>query len=159
MKYRLAGALALALALSVASAGEAEWPENPASEVATFATALRFQIYADHCSAGMPELKASFDSLMKGLRDRIQGISTRVLASDEYHGMGDILVPVEVLDALKHSFHDAEHNVERLNVASTCPQALRDFGALDDESLRLTFTSNLKAVHTMSKQPEAGRAR
>ncbi|HWL62668.1 MAG TPA: hypothetical protein VNQ32_07715 [Steroidobacteraceae bacterium] len=159
MKYRLAGALAVALAISVASAAEAEWPENPASEVATFATVLRFQIYADHCSAGLPALGAKFDSLMKSLRDRIRRISTSVLASDEYHGMKDKLVPVEVIDALKHSFHDVEHNVGRLDVASACPQALRDFGALDDEALKLTFTSNLTAVHNMSQKLEAARTR
>lgn len=151
MKSWLAGVLAVAMATTVASETGADWPENPASEVATFATLLRFQIYADHCSAGMPGLKSNFDSLMQGLRDRIRGISTSVLASDEYKGMGDRVVPAEVLDALKHSFHDTEHNVERLNVATTCPQALRDFGALDDEALKLTFTSNLKAVHSMSK--------
>lgn len=159
MKCPLAGALAVALTISVASAAEAEWPENPAGEVAMFATALRFQIYADHCSAGMPELGAKFDSLMKSLRDRIKGISTSVLASEEYHGMKDKVVPVEVIDALKHSFHDAEHNVERLDVASVCPQSLRDFGALDDEALKLTFTSNLTAVHNMSQKLEEARTR
>ena len=159
MKYRIASALAVALMISVASAAEAAWPENPASEVATFATVLRFQIYADHCSGGIPELGAKFDSLMKNLRDRIQRISTTVLASDEYHGMKDKVVPVEVIDALKHSFHDVEHNVERLDVASVCPQALRDFGDLDDEALKLTFTSNLTAVHNMSLKLEEARTR
>lgn len=159
MKYRLASALAVALTIPVASAAEAAWPENPASEVATFATVLRFQIYADRCSGEMPELGAKFDNLMKSLRDRIQGISTSVLASDEYHGMKDKVVPVEVIDALKHSFHDAEHNVERLDVTSICPQALRDFGALDDEALKLTFTANLTAVHNMSQKFEEARTR
>lgn len=152
-------ALAMALTTGVASAAEAAWPENPASEVSTFATVLRFQIYADHCSGQMPELGAKFDSLMKSLRDRIQRVSTSVLASDEFHGMKDKVVPVEVLDALKHSFHDAEHNVGRLDAASICPQVLRDFGDLDDDALKLTFTANLTAVHNMSQKLEEARTR
>lgn len=159
VKFRLSVALAAALAISAVSAAEPAWPENPASEVATFATVLRFQIYANHCSAGMPELGAKFNSLMRSLKDRILGISTTVLASSEYHDMKDKVVPVEVLEALKHSFHDAEHNVERLDVASICPQALRDFGALDDEALKLTFTSNLTAVHNMSQKHDEPRSR
>lgn len=168
MKVRLASAvmivlpalaLAVALTISVASAAEAVWPEHPASEVATFATVLRFQIYADRCSGEIPELGAKFDSLVESLRDRIQGISTRLLASDEFKGMKDKVVPVEVIDALKHSFHDAEHNVERLDATSICPQALRDFGDLDDEALEFSLTANLTAVHNMSQKLEEARSR
>lgn len=145
--------------MSVAPAAEATWPENPASEVSKFATVLRFQIYADRCSGEIPEAKAKFDSLMETLRDRIQRISTSVFASDEFNGMKDTVVPAEILDALKHSFHDAAHNLERLDAASTCSQALRDFGGLDDEALRLTFTANLTAVHNMSRKFEEARTR
>ncbi len=159
VKYRLASALAVALTISVASAAEAEWPENSVSEVSTFATVLRFQIYADRCSAEIPELGPKFDSLMQSLRDRVQRISTSVLASDEFNGMKDKTVPVEVLDALKHSFHDAAHNVERLDAASICPKALRDFGGLEDEALKLTFTANLTAVHNMSQKLGEARTR
>lgn len=120
---------------------------------------LRFQIYADRCSGEIPELGSKFDSLMESLRDRIQRISTSVLASDEFNGMKDTSVPVEVLDALKHSFHDAAHNLERLDAESTCPKALRDFGDLDDEALKLTFRANLTAVHNMSQKLGEARTR
>jgi hypothetical protein len=152
-------ALALALTISVATAAEAVWPKNSASEVATFATVLRFQIYADHCSDKSPQLEAQFDSLMESLSSRIQKLSMILLATDEFNGMKDTLVPVEIFDALKHSFHDVTHNVERLDAVSICSKTLQNFGDMDDEALQSALAANLKAVQNMSQNLETERAR
>lgn len=151
--------LAMPLAISAATAAEAVWPKNSASEVATFATILRFQIYADHCSDQTPELAAKFDRLMENLSRRIQSISTSLLSSAEFNGMKDDLVPVEILDALEHSFHDLAHNVERLDAASGCSKTLLNFDDMDDEALTASLTANLKAVQNMSQKIESERAR
>jgi hypothetical protein len=152
-------ALALALTISVATAAEAVWPKNSASEVATFATVLRFQIYADHCSDKIPQLEAQFDSLMESLSSRIQKLSMILLATDEFNGMKDTLVPVEIFDALKHSFHDVTHNVERLDAVSICSKTLQNFGDMDDEALQSALAANLTAVQNMSQKLESERAR
>jgi hypothetical protein len=152
-------ALALALTISVATAAEAVWPKNSASEVATFATVLRFQIYADHCSDKIPQLEAQFDSLMESLSSRIQKLSMILLATDEFNGMKDTLVPVEIFDALKHSFHDVTHNVERLDAVSICSKTLQNFGDMDDEALQSALAANLTAVQNMSQKLENERAR
>jgi hypothetical protein len=152
-------ALALALTISVATAAEAVWPKNSASEVATFATVLRFQIYADHCSDKIPQLEAQFDSLMESLSSRIQKLSMILLATDEFSGMKDTLVPVEIFDALKHSFHDVTHNVERLDAVSICSKTLQNFGDMDDEALQSALAANLTAVQNMSQKLENERAR
>jgi hypothetical protein len=151
--------LALALTISVATAAEAVWPKNSASEVATFATVLRFQIYADHCSDKIPQLEAQFDSLMESLSSRIQKLSMILLATDEFNGMKDTLVPVEIFDALKHSFHDVTHNVERLDAVSICSKTLQNFGDMDDEALQSALAANLTAVQNMSQKLENERAR
>lgn len=152
-------ALAMTLTISFAAADEAVWPKNSASEVATFATVLRFQIYADHCSDKLPELAVKFDLLMESLSSRIEKLSLTVLATDEFNGMKDQLVPVEIFDALKHSFHDVTHNVERLDAASICSKTLQDFGDMDDEALQSTLVANLKAVRNMSQNFAKERAR
>jgi len=151
-------ALAMSLTIPIATADEAVWPKNSASEVSTFATILRFQIYADHCSGEMPQLAAKFDSLMKNLSSRIEGMSISLLASADFNGMKDQVVPVEIMDALKHSFHDLAHNVERLD-AATCSKTLLDFVDLDDESLKSSLTANLTAVQNMSQKFEKTHAR
>jgi hypothetical protein len=158
-KNRLFLALAMAHTVSVATAAEAVWPKNSASEVATFATVLRFQIYADHCSDKIPQLEAQFDSLMESLSSRIQKLSMILLATDEFNGMKDTLVPVEIFDALKHSFHDVAHNVERLDAASICSKKLQDFGDMDDEALHSALAANLTAVQNMSQKIQNDRAR
>lgn len=150
---------AMPLTIPVATAAEAVWPENSASEVATFATILRFQIYADRCSGEIPQLEAKFDRLMENLSHRIQSISTSLLASAEFNGMKDDLVPVEIMDALKHSFHDMAHNAERLDAASVCSNTLLNFGDMDDEALKASLTANLTAVRNMSEKIGKERAR
>jgi hypothetical protein len=151
-------ALSMALTISVARADEAVWPKNSASEVATYATVLRFQIYADHCSDKIPQLEAKFDSLMESLGSRIQKMSMILLATDAFNSMKDKLVPVEIFDAIKHSFHDAAHNVERLDAASICSKKLQDFGDMDDEALQSALVANLTAVQNMSQKLENERA-
>lgn len=150
--------LATVLTISVATAAEAVWPKNSASEISTFATILRFQIYADYCSGEIPQLEAKFNSLMENLSIRIQSISISLLASDEFKGMKDKLVPVEIIDALKHSFHDVTHNVERLDAASMCSKTLQNFGEMDNEALKSALTANFTAVQNMSQKLEKARA-
>lgn len=155
--------LAIALATSVAAAAEVEveveWPRGSASDTAILATEMRFQIYADRCSAEVPQLKQKFDMLMGDLSRRIQGISTRLLASGKFKGMKDQQVPAEIVDALDDSFHDGKHNLERLDAAAICPKALQDFGGLDDESLTSSLAANLTAVQNMIQNLEKVTAR
>lgn len=151
--------LATPLTISVATAAEAVWPRNSAGEVATFATILRFQIYADRCSDENPQLAEKVALLMENLSRRIQSISTILLSSAEFNGMKDDLVPVEIMDALKHSFHDVAHNVERLDAVSVCSKTLQGFGDMDDEALEASLTANLTAVQNMSQKFEKERAR
>jgi hypothetical protein len=73
--------------------------------------------------------------------------------------MKDKLVPVEIIDALKHSFHDVTHNVERLDAASICSKALQNFGEIDNEALKAALTANLTAVQNMSQNLEKARVR
>ena len=152
-------ALAMPLTSPVATAAEPVWPKNSVSEVSTFATILRFQIYADHCSAEIPQLEAKFDSLMENLSGRIQRMSVSLLATAEFSGVKDELVPGEIMDALKHSFHDMAHNVESLDAASICSKTLLNFADMDDEALKLSLTANLTAVQNMSQKIEEARAR
>lgn len=158
LRHALFLVLAIPMAMPVATADEANWPTNPASEVATFATILRYRIYADHCSGKIPQLEAEFDHLMEGLDRRIRGISTRLLSTSEFEGMKEEVVPVEIMDAIKHSYHDLEHNVGTLDAASTCSTTLRTFGELGDEALEASLTANLTAVHNMSQKMQEGRA-
>ncbi len=152
-------ALAMSLSTSVVTAAEAVWPTNSASDVSMLATILRFRIYADHCSAKVPQLKPKFESLMESLTSRIQGLSMGLLDSDEFKGMKDKPVPVEIIDALKDSFDDVTHNVERLDAASICAQTLQNFGEVNDDSLKAGLTANLKAVQNMSQKLENASAR
>ncbi len=62
--------------------------------------------------------------------------------------MKDKPVPAEIIDALKDSFDDARHNVERLDAASTCPKTLQNFREIDDESLMSGLTQVLTAIRT-----------
>jgi hypothetical protein len=140
---------ALALTASVGSAAEEVWPKNSAGDVSVMATLMRFRIYADHCAVEVPQLKPKFESLMKDLDTRIQGISKGVLATDEFRGMKDKAVPAEIVDALDDSFHDGKESLERRDAASACPMALGNFGVVDDESLKSSLTANLKAVQNM----------
>ena len=147
-------ALAMTLTTSVANAAEVAWPKDSASDASIFATVLRFRIYAEHCSAQVPELKPKFDSLMENLNTRIHGISKGLLASDGFKGMKDKPVPAEIINALDDSFDDVKHSLERRDAASVCPQALQNFSELDDESLKSGLTANLMAVQNMTQRLE-----
>lgn len=144
--------LAVALTASLATADETAWPTNSAGEISVFATVLRFQIYADHCSARVPELKPKFESLMEDMNRRIHGLSKGLIASEEFKDMQDAAVPVEIVEALDDSFHDGRHNLERQDAATVCPKKLQDFGAMNDESLQEGLTANLKAVRNMMRK-------
>ena len=152
-------ALAIALTTSVATAAEEVWPKNSASDVSIFVTILRFRIYADHCSAKVPQLKPKFESFMEDLNSRVQGISKGLLSSEEFMGMKDKPVPVEIIDALKDSFDDVKHNFERVDAASICPKTLQDFSELDNESLISGLTANLTGVQNMIQRMEKESAR
>ena len=152
-------ALAMALTTSVATAAEEVWPKNSASDVSIFVTILRFQIYADHCSAKVPQLKPKFESLMEDLNSRIQGISKGLLASEEFMGMKDKPVPVEIIDALKDSFDDVKHNFERQDAASICPKTLQNVSDMDNESLISGLTANLTGIQNMIQRMEKENAR
>jgi hypothetical protein len=152
-------ALAMALTTSAATAAEEVWPKNSASDVSIFVTILRFQIYADHCAAKVPQLKPKFESLMEDLNSRIQGISKGLLASEEFMGMKDKQVPVEIIDALKDSFDDVKHNFERLDAASICPKTLQNFRDMDNEALISGVTANFTGVQNMIQRMEKEGAR
>lgn len=152
-------ALAIILTAAAASAAEAVWPENSASDLSVFATLQRFRIYADHCSTNVPQLRPKFDSLMDRLDSHIQGISKGLLASDVFKGMKDKPVPAEIVFSFKDSFDDAKHNVERLDAASICPKTLQDLGETDDESLKSGLTEILTAVQSMIRNLEKESAR
>ncbi len=152
-------ALAIALTTSVAPAAEVVWPKNSASDLSIFVTILRFRIYADHCSTKVPQLKPKFESLMENLNSYIRDISKGLLASDAFKGMKDKPVPAEIIDALKDSFDDVRHNVERLDAASICPKTLQNFGEMDDESLKSGLTEALTAVQNMIQKLEKQSAR
>ncbi len=147
-------ALAIVLTTSLASAAEAVWPKNSASDLSIFATLQRFQIYADHCSAEVPQLKPKFESLMENLNSHIQGISKDLLASDGFKGMKDKPVPAEIINALKDNVDDAKHNFERQDAASICAKTLQDLGEMDDESLKSGLTEILAAVQNMIRMSE-----
>jgi hypothetical protein len=152
-------ALAALLTTAVAPAAEALWPKNSASDLSVFVTLLRFQIYADHCSANAPQLKPEFESLMQDLSSRIQGLSKGLLASDEFKGMQDKPVPAELLDAFKDSFHDSKHNFERRDPASICQKTLQNVGEMDDESLKSGLTGVFTAVQNMIRNLEKAGVR
>ncbi len=152
-------ALAIFLNTSVTLSAEAVWPKNSASDLSIFVTTLRFRIYADHCSAKVPQLKPQFESLMETLSSHIQGISKGLLASDVFEGMKEKPVPVEIIDALKDSFDDVKHNFERLDAASICPKTLQSLDEMDDESLKSALVEILAAVRNMIRRLDKQSAR
>jgi hypothetical protein len=152
-------ALSIVLTISASSAAEAMWPKNSASDLSIFVTLQRYRIYADHCSARIPQLKPKFESLMEILNSRIQGISKGLLASDAFRGMEDKPVPAAIVFALKDTVHDAEHNLERQDAGFICPKTLQDLGDIDDESLRLVLSETLTAVQNMTRNMEKESAR
>jgi hypothetical protein len=147
------------LTISVASAVEAEWPKNSASDLSVFVTLQIYRIYADHCSVRVPQLQPGFESLMENLNNRIQGISKDLLASDVFKGMKDKPVPAEIVFALKDALHDAEHNFERKDAAFICPTTLQNLGEMDDESLKSRLSETLTAVQNMTRNLENESAR
>jgi hypothetical protein len=152
-------ALTMVLTISVSSAAEATWPESSASDLSIFVTSQRYQIYADHCSARIPQLKQEFESLMKNLNNRIQGISKGLLASEMFKGMKDKPVPTEIIFALKDTLHDAERNFERQDAVVICPTTLQNLGEMDDESLRSRLAETLTAVQNMTRNLERESSR
>lgn len=152
-------ALVIALTASASSAAEAVWPKNSAGDLSIFVTLQRFRIYADRCSAEVPQLKPRFESLMESLDSRIHGIANDLLASDVFKGMKDKPVPAEIIDALKDNFDDAKHNFERQDAASICPKTLQNLGEMDDESLKSGLTEILAAVQNMIRMMEKQGAR
>jgi hypothetical protein len=151
--------LAIALTTSVATAAEAVWPKSSASDLSIFVTILRFRIYADHCSVEVPQLRQKFEILVENLNSRIQAISKELLASDEFKDINDKPVPADISYALKDSFDDVRHNVERLDAASICPNTLQNFVEMDDELLRSGLTANLTAIQNMIHKLEKEGAR
>ena len=151
-------ALVIILIAPFASAAEAAWPEDSASELSVFLTMLRFRIYADHCSAQVPKLKPEFNSLLENLDSRIQGISKSLLAFDVFRDMSNKPVPTDIVNAFRDSFDDMKHNVERRDAASLCAEKLQTFKELDDDSLKSGLTGILTAVQKMSRNLEADSA-
>jgi hypothetical protein len=154
MNLKNAVFVALASSASVVCAAEATWPKNSASDLSMFVTTQRFRIYADHCSAKVPQLKQKFDGLMQSLNSHIQGVSKDLLASDVFKDMKDKAVPAEIIFALKDSLDDAKHNFERRDADAVCLQTLQRLGEMDDESLRSDLTQTLTAVQTMIRNLE-----
>jgi len=143
--------LALVLAVPVTHADERVWPSASAGELSVFVTLLRFQIYEEHCSSGVPKLKPEFEIRVQGLARRIQAISIGLLGSEEFRGIRDRPVPVEIVDAFKDSFHDTQHNFERRDAASICPETLQRLDVVSDESLKTGLTEVLTAVRNMMR--------
>jgi hypothetical protein len=152
-------ALAIVLATSFASAAEAVWPKDSASELSIFVTLQRYQIYADHCSARIPQLKPKFERLMDKLNSHIQGISKGLLASDVFKGMKDKPVPAEIVFAFKDTLDDAEHNFERQDAAVICPKTLQSLDETDDEALKSGLSEIFTAVQNMIRNLEKTSAR
>jgi hypothetical protein len=152
-------ALAIVLTASVASAAEAVWPKNSAGDLSIFVTLLPFRIYADHCSAKVPQLKPEFDILLEDMNTHVHRISRNLLASDVFKGMKDAPVPAQIIDAFKDSFDDVKHNFERQDAASSCPKALQIIGEVDDRSLESDLSGILTAVQNMIRKLEKSSAR
>jgi hypothetical protein len=147
-------ALAVVLTTSIASAAEAAWPKDSATDLSMFATLRRFRTYADHCSVEVPQLKPGFEILVEDLNRRIQGISKGLLASGAFKDMEDRPVPAEIVAALKDNADDAKHNFERLDAVSTCPKTLRNLGEMDDETLKSALMEIFAAVRNMIQMLE-----
>jgi hypothetical protein len=152
-------ALVIVSTTSVATATEAVWPKNSAGDLSTFVATLRFRIYAIHCSAEVPRLTPKFEGLMENLNSRIQDISKDLLASDAFKDMRDKPVPADIIDALKDSFDDVRHNVERLDASSICTKTFQNFSEMNDESLTSALTGILTSVRNMVQKLEKQSAR
>lgn len=151
--------IAIVLTASVAHAAEAVWPKNSASEFSIFVTLQRFQIYADHCSVRVPELKPKFEVLMESLNSHMQGIARGLLSSDMFRDLKDKSVPAEISFAFKDSLDDAKHNFERQDADLACPEKLQNLGGIDDDSLKSDLTQTLLAVQSMTRNLEKESAR
>jgi hypothetical protein len=147
-------ALAILACGSGASSAEAVWPASSASDVSTFVTLLRFRVYADHCSAKVPQLKPQFESVMESLSSRVQGISRDLLSSGAFGRMKDQPVPSEIVFALEDSFDDLKHNFERRDADSVCPKTLQSLVDMDDEALKSDLKEVLAAVQNMIRNVE-----
>jgi hypothetical protein len=156
---RCALTVATVFVTSVLPAAELVWPTDSAGDLSIFLSTLRFRIYSDHCSTLLPELKPGFESVVLGLNSRIEGISKDLLASDMFKDMRNKAVQAEILDAFRDSFDDVRHNLQRADAASVCPMTLRNFGQLDDESLKAGLVQTLTAVQTMERKLEEQHGR
>lgn len=152
-------ALTAVLTTAVAPAAEAVWPKNSASEFSIYVTLLRFRIYADHCSAELPQLKPKFETLVEHMTSRVQGISQSLLASEVFKGMKGTPVPDEIVDGFKDGLDDIKHNFERRDAASICPKTLQSLGEMDDESLKSDLSGILKSAQNMIRNIEKATAR
>lgn len=142
-------ALTIVLVTSVAISAEAVWPNNSAGDLSIFVTLQRYRIYADHCSASIPQLKPKFESLMEDLSSRIQGVSKVLLASDAFKGMKDKPVPAEIVFALRDILSDTEHNVESKDAAAICQKTMQSLSEMDEKSLGADLSVTLSGVQKM----------
>ena len=142
-------AVVLMLVNPVLPAAEVAWPRDSASDLSIFLSTLRFRIYADHCSARLPELEPKFELLLKALNGRVDAISRDLVSSGTFKDMKNTPVPDEIIDAFRDSFDDVRHNLERADAAVVCPMTLQNFGDMDEESLKSGLTQTLTAVQTM----------
>lgn len=147
------------MAMSVASAAEPEWPKQSASDLAMFVVLQRYRIYAEHCSARIPELRPRFDSTMRKLVTHIQEVSKDLLASGQFDGMQNKPVPAEIIFAFKDILHDVEHNFERQDAVVACPKALQKLGDMDGDTLKSGLSDHLTAVQNMIRNLDKERVR
>jgi len=157
MYLRKSTLIALAVFFN-ASAAEAQWPQDSASDFSIFVTLQRFRTYADHCSAEIPALKPRFDSLIENLRSHVQGISKDLLASERFGGMREQAVPGAIAFAFKDSLDDARHNFQRQDATTICPKTLENLGVVNDDALKSDLTETLAAVQTMIRNLEKEKA-
>jgi hypothetical protein len=159
IKNSMLMALATLVTTAAAPAAETVWPTSSASDFSVHLTLQSFRIYADHCSANVPQLKPEFENLMQDLSSRIQGLSKGLLASDEFKGMQARPVPAQLIDAFKDSFHDSKLNFERRDPASICQKTLQSVGEMDDEALKSGLTEGFRAVQNMIQNLEKAGVR
>jgi hypothetical protein len=152
-------AFSTCVAGSIASGAGAVWPERSVGDLSIFVTLQRFRMYADHCSAMVPQLKPKFEGLMDGLNNRIEEVSKGLLSSDAFRVMKDKPVPAEIGFAFQDSLEDARHNLERQDAASVCQKALRNLGDTNDETLKVALEQSLLAVQNMTRNLEKQSAR
>lgn len=148
-------ALTIALVTSVAHAAEVVWPRESASDFSLFVVLQRHRLYADHCSARLPQLTPKLQSLMQDLDRRIQAISKALLASGAYSGMMGRPVPAVIIFGFEDALHDAEHNLERQDAVLACQRKIQALGELDDEALAMDLSNTFTAVQKMIDNMEA----